>query len=102
VFAQPGEIVILRADGDFTQVHLAGQPPVMIWGTLAHFESLLPVPPFLHLARSMIVNRDRLRHDETQSRSSTRFTLDGLADPIEVGRSAAARLREAIAAKPRA
>jgi two-component system LytT family response regulator len=44
-FAQPGEIVILRADGDFTQVHLASQPPVMIWRTLAHFESLLPAPP---------------------------------------------------------
>ncbi len=64
-----GEIVILRADGDFTQVHLAGQPPVMIWRTLAHFESLLSAPPFLRLARSLIVNRDRLRHVETLSRS---------------------------------
>jgi len=97
VFAQPGEIVILRADGDFTQVHLAGQPPVMIWRTLAHFESLLPAPPFLRLGRSLIVNRDRLRHVETLSRTSTQLTLDGLADPVEIGRSAAARLREATA-----
>ena len=102
VFAQPGEIVVLRADGDFTQVHLAGQPPVMIWRTLAHFESLLPVPPFLRLGRSLIVNRDRLRHVETLSRTSTRLVLDGLAEPVEIGRSAAARLRDAItAAKPR-
>ena len=102
VFAQPREIVALRADGDFTQVYLAGQPPVMIWRTLAHFESLLPVPPFLRLGRSLIVNRDRLRHVETLSRSSTRLTLDGLAEPVEVGRSAAACLRDAMAAgKPR-
>jgi two-component system LytT family response regulator len=102
VFAQPGEIVALRADGDFTQVYLAGQPPMMIWRTLAHFESLLPVPPFLRLGRSLIVNRDRLRHAETLSRTSTRLTLDGLAEPVEIGRSAAARLREAMAAaKPR-
>ena len=45
VLAQPGGIVILRTDGDFTQVYLAGQPPVMIWRTLAHFERLLPAPP---------------------------------------------------------
>lgn len=102
VLAQPGEIVALRADGDFTQVHLVGQPPVMIWRTLAHFESLLPAPPFLRLGRSLIVNRDRLRHVETLSRTSTRLTLNGLADPVEIGRSAAARLREAMAAnKPR-
>jgi len=101
-FAQPREIVALRADGDFTQVHLADQPPVMIWRTLAHFESLLPAPPFLRLGRSLIVNRDRLRHVETLSRTSTRLTLDGLAEPIEIGRSAAARLRDAMAAgKPR-
>jgi len=74
----------------------------MIWRTLAHFESLLPVPPFLRLGRSLIVNRDRLRHVETLSRTSTRLTLDGLAEPIEIGRSAAARLRDAMAAgKPR-
>jgi two-component system LytT family response regulator len=102
VLAQPREIVALRADGDFTRVHLAGQPPVMIWRTLAHFESLLPAPPFLRLGRSLIVNRDRLRNVETLSRTSTRLTLDGLAEPIEIGRSAAARLREAMAAdKPR-
>ncbi len=102
MFAQPEEIVILRADGDFTQVHLAGQPPVMIWRTLAHFESLLPAPPFLRLGRSLIVNRDRLRNVETLSRTSTRLVLDGLAEPVEIGRTAAARLREAMAgSKPR-
>jgi two-component system LytT family response regulator len=102
VLAQPGEIVVLRADGDFTQVHLAGQPSVMIWRTLAHFESVLPVPPFLRLGRSLIVNRDRLRHVETLSRTSTRLVLDGLAEPVDIGRSAAARLRDAMtAARPR-
>jgi two-component system LytT family response regulator len=102
VFVLPGEIVALRADGDFTQVYLAARQPVMIWRTLAHFESLLPAPPFVRLDRSLIVNRDRLRHVETLSRASTRLTLDGLADPVDIGRTAAARLREAITAnRPR-
>ena len=96
VLAQPAEIVALRADGDFTRVHVADQPEVMIWRTLAHFESLLPSPPFLRLGRSLIINRDRLRNIETQSRSSARVTLQGMAEPLILGRTAAARLREAL------
>ena len=99
VLAQPAEIVALRADGDFTRVHVAHQPEVMIWRTLAHFESLLPSPPFLRLGRSLIINRDRLRNIETQSRASARITLQGMADPLILGRAAAARLREAMAAE---
>jgi two-component system LytT family response regulator len=101
VLAQPAEIVALRADGDYTHVFLAGQAPVMIWRTLAHFESLLPAPSFLRLGRSLIVNRDRLRSVETPSRGDARITLDGLAEPIELGRNASARLREALRSAPR-
>jgi two-component system, LytTR family, response regulator len=96
VLAQPGEIVALRADGDYTHVFPADQPPVMIWRTLAHFETLLPAPPFLRLGRSLIINRDRLRHVETPLRTGARITLDGMAEPIELGRNATARLREAL------
>jgi two-component system LytT family response regulator len=98
VLAQPAEIVALRADGDFTRVHVAGQPEVMIWRTLAHFESLLPSPPFLRLGRSLIINRDRLRNIGTPSRAEARITLEGMAEPLVLGRAAAARLREALAA----
>jgi two-component system LytT family response regulator len=97
VLARPGEIVALRADGDFTHVLIDGQPALMIWRTLAHFEGLLPAPPFLRLGRSLIINRDRLRRVETPSRERTLITLDGMTEPIELGRSAAARLRETLA-----
>ena len=97
----PSEIAALRADGDFTHIMVAGQPAVMIWRTLAHFESLLPSPPFLRLGRSLIINRDLLRDIETPSRDGARITLEGLGEPLVLGRAAAARLREALAgAKP--
>jgi len=98
VLAQPAEIVALRADGDFTRVQVAHQPEVMIWRTLAHFESLLPSPPFLRLGRSLIINRDRLRNFETPSRDTARLTLQGMTEPLVLGRAATARLREALAA----
>jgi two-component system LytT family response regulator len=97
VVVAPGEIAALRADGDFTHVFVADRPAVMIWRTLGHFEGLLPAPPFLRLGRSLIINRDRLRKVETPSRAEARITLDGVPEPVVLGRTAAARLREALA-----
>lgn len=96
VLARPDEIVALRADGDFTHVFVADQPALMMWRTLAHFEDLLPSPPFLLLSRSLIVNRDRLRRVETLSRESTRILMEGMAEPLSLGRTASARLRESL------
>lgn len=96
VLVPPDEIVALRADGDFTHVFVADQPALMMWRTLAHFEDLLPSPPFLRLGRSLIVNRDRLRRVETPSRESARIMLQGMAEALTLGRAASARLREAL------
>lgn len=96
VVARPAQIVALRADGDFTHVHVEGEAPLMMARTLAHFETLLPAPPFLRLGRSLIVNRDRIRRVETPSRETARVTLHGLDAPLDLGRAAAARLREAL------
>lgn len=96
VVARPDEIVALRADGDFTHVFPADQPPLMMWRTLAHFEELLPSPPFLRLGRSLIINRDRLRSVETPSRDGAQITLRGMGEQLTLGRAATARLREAL------
>lgn len=97
LFATPGEIVAISADGDFARVFVAGQPAVMILRTLAHFEELLPAPPFVRLGRSVMINRDRLRSLEAPTRSTGRLVLDGMAHPLTIGRAATARLREILA-----
>jgi len=97
VLVPAGEIAALRADGDFTHVFVAGRPAVMIWRTLGHFEDLLPSPPFLRLSRSLIINRDRLRKIDAPSRDSAQVSLDGVAEPMVLGRTAASRLRDALA-----
>src|SRR5258708_13886715 len=79
VLVPAGDIAALRADGDFTHVHVADQPAVMIWRTLSHFEELLPSPPFLRLSRSLIINRDRLRKMEMPSRANAHITLEGVS-----------------------
>jgi two-component system LytT family response regulator len=69
----------------------------MIWRTLGHFEGLLPSPPFLRLGRSLIINRDRLRKVETPSRAGGQITLEGMSEPLVLGRTATQRLRETLA-----
>ncbi|TAJ87996.1 MAG: response regulator transcription factor [Reyranella sp.] len=97
LFVTPAEIVAICADGDFTRVFVAGQAAVMILRTLAHFEGVLPAPPFVRLGRSVMINRDRLRSLEAPTRSTGRLVLDGMEHPLAIGRAAMARLRELLA-----
>lgn len=96
VFPELADIVAVRAEGDFSHVMLSGAPPVMVLRGLGQFEALLPCPPFFRLGRSLIVNRERVRSVAARSRDAVRVTLLGLADPLVIGRAAAARLREAM------
>jgi two-component system, LytTR family, response regulator len=54
--------------------------------------------PLLRLGRSLIIDRDRLRKVDTPSRAGGQTTLEGMSEPLALGRTAAARLRETLAA----
>ncbi len=95
----PGSIVALTAEGDFARVHLAGEPSLLILRTLSHFEATLPAPPFVRLGRSTMVNVERVRRLVSRDRNLTLATLDGLAEPLPLGRAAASRLRAALACR---
>lgn len=91
------DILAVRAEGDFSHVIFASQPPLMILRNIGQFETLLPSPPFVRLGRSIIVNGERIRSITTRSRDEVRLTLEGMAEPIPLGRAAAARLKQALA-----
>jgi two-component system LytT family response regulator len=99
IFADPAELVALRAEGDFTRVHLAGEPSLLILRTLTHFEALLPAPPFLRAGRSVLLNLQRVRRVEAEGRNLAHVTLEGMEAPLPLGRIAAARLRLALAGR---
>lgn len=96
VFATLANIVAVRAEGDFSHVLLADRPSVMMLRSLGQFESLLPSPPFFRLGRSILVNRDRVQRLEARTRDEVHVALRGLAEPLIMGRAAAARLREVM------
>lgn len=97
VVAEPAELAALCAEGDFTRIHLAGQPSLLILRTLTQFEEALPRPHFARIGRSMILNLERVRHVTSRGRDQNQVVLDGLEAPLPLGRAATLRLRAALA-----
>ncbi len=97
VVAEPGELAALCAEGDFTRIHLADQPSLLILRTLTQFEEALPRPPFARVGRSVMLNLERVRHVASRGRDQNEVVLDGLEAPLPLGRVATLRLRAALA-----
>lgn len=101
LLTDPAEIVALRAEGDFTRVHLAGRPGLLLLRTLSRFEALLPEGRFLRVDRSAILNLDRVRGLHGRGRNLSQVALDGLDAPLTLGRTATARLKAALRGRTR-
>lgn len=93
IFADAMEIAALCADGDFTRVHLAGQPTLLILRTLSHFEGLLPVLPFRRLGRSVLINLNRVRRLQSRRPQPVRCDAGRPGRRPALGRVATSRLR---------
>ena len=99
LLVEPARLAALTAEGDFTRVHLADEPSLLILRTLSQFEAQLPDPPFHRLGRSVMVNLDRVRRIVARDRNLAHVTLEGGEAPLALGRTASARLRAALAAR---
>lgn len=89
-------IAALTADGDFTRFHMDGAPSVLMSYNLGKYEAMLPNPPFARVGRSLIVNLKRVESITSTSRDEALLKLMGAAEPFELRRLAAARLKALI------
>ena len=90
------KIVFLEAEGDFTRVSVEGESPILICQTLGSYENTLPSPPFLRLARSLIVNTARVESITSESGATGSVSLVGIPSPVALGRTALRRLRASV------
>lgn len=96
VIATLDKVAALEADGDFTRFFVAGETPIMICQKLGTYERILPSPPFVRLSRSLMLNVDAFTRSQRLSRDVEQVWLEGLAEPIALGRIAQSRLRDAL------
>lgn len=93
----PHEAVsFLRAEGDYTRVHLGNGQQHLANGLLRVFESRLPAPPFHRLDRSTIVNCAQIQRVNWHASGKCSVAFAASSNVVELGRPASKRLRSIL------
>ncbi len=89
------EIVFIEAEGAYTKIRIADQPPMILLRRLREWEALLPTPPFVRIGRSIMLNLARVRAIRSPNRDETQVDLCG-SETLHLGRLPALRLRKVM------
>jgi len=90
------KVVALVADGYCTRFLVSGEKPFLTGTPLGSHEERLPAESFFRIGRSMIINLRLVESLESSSRDLAILRMEGIEEPIQLKRAAAARLRAAI------
>jgi len=91
------EIIWIEAMQNYSLIQLRDLPTALpTRRSLNEWQALLGEPFFYRLNRSLIIQLELLRSTEWNPRSESRLTFEGAAEPLAIGRHAAARLKEIL------
>lgn len=89
------EICLIQAFGNYTRVVLSGGKSEIVLRSLAKWEQILPMPPFLRVHRNTMVHSGRVRgFEETDSGFVLR--MENFEEPVPVSRRCLAEVRQAV------
>lgn len=71
LLVEPSEIVIIKADGNYSDISLIGGEKVYVSQAIGHFCELLPSDVFIRISRSAIINMKYLWKVDRKSRMIT-------------------------------
>jgi len=89
------EIAWIEAVQNYTRVQIIGEQPTVVRRTMQEWEALLP-PAFARISRSLIVQIPKIRSTQWQSRDQMLVFFAGLDEPLPIGRTPMARLKELL------
>jgi two-component system, LytTR family, response regulator len=95
-FIPVAQVSAVCAEGDCSQLHVAGAAPRPVRRRMAEWAEVLPADLFLRVDRSLIVNRTMVRGIERVTRTYARLTVAGVDEPIVIGRAGIEALQEAL------
>lgn len=90
------DILWIEAVQNYTRVQVAGEEPVVLRRTMAEWEALLPPADFPRISRSLFVQLGKIRSTQWQSRDQMLVLFAGLDQPLPIGRTPMARLKELL------
>lgn len=88
------DIVWVEAVKNYSRVQARGRRPRLIRRTMAEWEQLLPKVSFQRISRSLLVQLPAIKSTQWQSRDQTLLLFADVKDPLPIGRTAAARLKD--------
>jgi two-component system LytT family response regulator len=98
----PGFVVVpyatiawIEAVQNYTRVQIIGEQPTVVRRTMQEWEALLP-PAFARISRSLIVQVPMIRSTQWQSRDQMLVFFAGLDEPLPIGRTPMARLKDLL------
>ena len=93
------EILWIEAVQNYTRVQVAGEEPVILRRTMAEWEAILPAREFPRISRSLFVQFPKIRSTQWQSRDQMLVFFAGVDEPLPIGRTPMARLKELLATR---
>lgn len=90
------DILWIEATQNYTRVQIAGREPALIRRTMAEWETSLPPSTFSRISRSLIVQVPKIRSTQWQSRDQMLVFFTGLGEPLPIGRTPMARLKDLL------
>ncbi len=94
-FVAPGDILMVRSDRNYSTVYFADGRTLLVRQPLSAWMQRLPPGRFVQIDRTLIINLARVGQAEVRAHAAT-LHWSGKAAPLEVGRSAAVRLRRLL------
>ena len=92
-FIRIREIAFIRAAGNYTELHLAAGPPLLVLRPLSTWETQLAGAPFVRVHRSLLVNLDFVERIERGEGYTYDLFLRGYAEPLPMSRRRATELK---------
>lgn len=77
-------------------IFATGRPAVIVRRTMADWEAVLPADQFARISRPIIVQIPRIRSTQWQSRDQMLVFFEGSEEPLPIGRTPMARLKECL------
>ena len=90
------DIVLIEAEEPYTRLTVTNGKTYLLSHTMKAWEMLLPSAVFYRLDRFHIINLNKVVGFDPQSRDLAEVNLARVARPIQVGRTAASRLRQQL------
>lgn len=92
-FVRIRDVAFIRAAGNYTELHLAAGPPLLVLQALTTWETQLAGAPFVRVHRSLLVNLDFVERIERGAGYTYELYVRGQTAPLAMSRRRAIELK---------